>query len=130
MFIARLLYSIMSHFTFHHITWHNRTFDLWKCQCTTNVQQISHHINKWCPNLAYVHKYWPIVLSVCQTIKIDVPIMWLNVSVRFVIHIMEWLYAWQPGTWNLNSKCTALQKLRLQVPGTHHINAKCLALQK
>ena len=42
----------------------------------------------------------------------------------------EWLYARQPGTWSLNSKCPALKKLRLQVPGTWNKNSKCPTLQK
>ena len=40
----------------------------------------------------------------------------------------EWLYARQPGTLNLNSKCPAIRTFRFQVPDTQHINAKCLAL--
>ena len=33
-----------------------------------------------------------------------------------------------PGIWNVNSKCPALQKLRLQVPG--NVTCKCPSLQK
>ena len=44
------------------------------------------------------------------------------------VFLWEWLYTRQSGTQNLNSKCPAFQKFRLQVTGTRHINSKCPAL--
>ena len=76
--IAVFCYAIF-YFPLHIRDVYNRNFYLWKSQPWTihNLEQISHN-NKWCPNLACVHRHWPIVSSACQTMKLNVTKMWQN----------------------------------------------------